>query len=278
MINWGHNPAETTLRFWKYIRQAKAQGAKLVDIGIFSDLTAKGADWWIQVKPGSDGALALAMIHVIIRDALYDEDYIIRHTNGPFLVRTDNGKLLRESDIFPEGPPENYVVWDTAKDRPQEVAPFEIEELSAPPPCTLALTLGDPSAANRTFHVFRFGGSSGENGNVFSGPRHEILAVWGDGLLAAGDGTVEWLDFDASTGVYVPNPNVDLTSWDTPVAVDPTDRVIYTLGHTVLPSRKLEALRLSSLRIVPGSVREAWSAGTRPAKSAARRVVARTKA
>lgn len=127
MINWGHNPAEMGLRFWKYIREAQAQDAKLVDIGLIYDPTAKAADWWIPVKAGSDGALALAMIHVIIREALYDEEYLTRYTNGPFLVRTDNGELLRESDISPEGSPENYVVWDITGDQPQAITPHTYE-------------------------------------------------------------------------------------------------------------------------------------------------------
>ena len=123
MINWGQNPAEMSLRWWKFIREAQQEGAKLVDIGLVYDRTAKAADWWIPVQAGSDGALALAMIHVIIRDRFYDEAYVTSYTNGPFLVRSDSGKLLRESDISSGGSPENYVVWDEATGRAQAVAP-----------------------------------------------------------------------------------------------------------------------------------------------------------
>jgi len=103
IIAWGCNPAEMSNRAWRYIREAKKNGAKLVDIGLISDPTAKAADWWIPVSAGSDGALALSMIGHIINENLYDEKFVAKHTNGPFLVRRDNGKLLRESDISSEG-------------------------------------------------------------------------------------------------------------------------------------------------------------------------------
>ncbi|MFC1944059.1 molybdopterin-dependent oxidoreductase [Chloroflexota bacterium] len=123
IIAWACNPAEMGNRVWRYMREAQKKGARLVDIGVLADPTAKGADWWIQVQAGSDGALALAMIDVIIKEKLHDEDYVVQHTNSPFLVRMDNGKLLRENDLFPEGAAHNYVVWDTVANQPLAVAP-----------------------------------------------------------------------------------------------------------------------------------------------------------
>jgi len=123
IIVWGCNPAEMSNRMWRYIREAQKNGAKLVDIGLISDPTAKAADWWIPVNAGSDGALVLSMIGLIINENLYDEKIVAQHTNGPFLVRRDNGKLLREKDISPEGSAHNYVVWDTERGRPHSVAP-----------------------------------------------------------------------------------------------------------------------------------------------------------
>jgi len=123
MIVWGSNPAEMAVRFMKYIEEAKRKGAKLVDIGLISDQTAKKADWWIPVKAGSDGALALAMIDVIINENRYDEEYVTRYTNGPFLVRADNGQFLRERDVLSDGDPQKYMIWDTVVDQPTAVAP-----------------------------------------------------------------------------------------------------------------------------------------------------------
>jgi anaerobic selenocysteine-containing dehydrogenase len=115
MIAWGTNPAETSFRFIDSIDKAHKRGAKFVDIGLIFDETAEKADWWIPVKAGSDTVLALAMIHSIITEKLYDEDYVIRYTNAPFLVRSDNGKLLHESDIVPTGDPQKYIIWDQVK-------------------------------------------------------------------------------------------------------------------------------------------------------------------
>ena len=123
MIAWGTNPAEMAFRFMKCISEAQKRGAKLVDIGLIRDLTAEKADWWIPVKAGSDTALALAMIRIIISEKLYDEEYVTRYTNGPFLVRTDNGKFLRESDMLRGGDPQKYVIWDISSGQPKTIAP-----------------------------------------------------------------------------------------------------------------------------------------------------------
>jgi anaerobic selenocysteine-containing dehydrogenase len=123
MIAWGTNPAEVAFRFMRYISEAQKRGAKLVDIGLVFDPTAEKADWWIPVKAGSDTALALAMISVIINEKLYDEEYVKRYTNGLFLVRTDNGKFLRESDILSGGDPQKYIIWDMGGGQPKAIAP-----------------------------------------------------------------------------------------------------------------------------------------------------------
>jgi anaerobic selenocysteine-containing dehydrogenase len=136
MIAWGTNPAETGFRFMKYISEAQKRGAKLVDIGLLFDATAEKADWWIPVKAGSDTALALAMIGIIINEKLYDEEYVLKYTNGPFLVRADNGQFLRERDVFSGGNPRNYVIWDIASGQPKSITP-KTYEFSGPKPALL---------------------------------------------------------------------------------------------------------------------------------------------
>lgn len=61
------------------------------------------------------------MIRVIINERLYDEEYVTRYTNGPFLVRRDNGRFLRESDMAPGGDPQKYMVWDKGNGQPMTV-------------------------------------------------------------------------------------------------------------------------------------------------------------
>lgn len=123
MIVWGHNPAEMGPRFMQCITEAQKRGAKLVDVGIIFDETAKKADWWFPVRVGCDTALALAMVHVIINENLYDEDHVSKHTNGPFLVRIDNGGFLRESDILPNGDPQKYMIWDAGSGEAKSIGP-----------------------------------------------------------------------------------------------------------------------------------------------------------
>jgi len=88
----------------RFILDAKDQGAKLVVIGPLFDATAAKADQWIAIRPATDAALAMAMIHVIIAEGLYDRRYVMRHTVAPFLVGEKNGRFLREDG--------KHVVWD----------------------------------------------------------------------------------------------------------------------------------------------------------------------
>ena len=71
---------------------------------------AKKADCWLRVRPGSDGALALAMTHVLFDEKLYDEAFLRDWTNGPLLIRDDTGTLLTGADVDPGGNARNYFV------------------------------------------------------------------------------------------------------------------------------------------------------------------------
>ncbi|MEQ1829877.1 MAG: molybdopterin dinucleotide binding domain-containing protein, partial [Pirellula sp.] len=70
------------LHLWPIILEARKRGAKLVVVDPIRTRTAAEADWHIAPKPGSDPALMLAMMHVIIRDNLVDLDYVDRFANG----------------------------------------------------------------------------------------------------------------------------------------------------------------------------------------------------
>ena len=58
---------------------------------------------WLRVRPGTDGALALGIAGVMIERGWYDEEFVRDWTNGPLLVRADNGRLLSEHDLSPAG-------------------------------------------------------------------------------------------------------------------------------------------------------------------------------
>lgn len=82
IIVWGKNDGNTALGMAEGIRWAKEQGATLVVIDPVQTALARKADIWLQIKPGHDGLLAMAMINVIIRENLYDAEFVERYTVG----------------------------------------------------------------------------------------------------------------------------------------------------------------------------------------------------
>lgn len=82
IIIWGGNPVVSNLHLWARIIEARRKGAKVVCIDPVRSLTAQKSDWHLAPLPGTDGALALAIMNVLIRDNLCDEDYIARYTTG----------------------------------------------------------------------------------------------------------------------------------------------------------------------------------------------------
>jgi len=82
IIAWAANIHGNNVHLWPFIEEARRQGAKLVVIDPYRTRTAACADWYLPINPGTDAALALGMMHVIIRENLYDADYVTRHTMG----------------------------------------------------------------------------------------------------------------------------------------------------------------------------------------------------
>jgi anaerobic selenocysteine-containing dehydrogenase len=82
IIVWGMNMISTNLHAWPFILDAQKKGAKIVVIDPVRTRTAKQADWHVAIKPGTDGALALGMMNVIIAEGLVDYDYVEKYTLG----------------------------------------------------------------------------------------------------------------------------------------------------------------------------------------------------
>lgn len=127
IVCWSYNCTEATIHTWHLLREAQEEGAKLVVIDpTFTQLASK-ADTWISIRPGTDPALCLGMMHIYYEEDLIDRDFLINHSNSPFLVKDADGLLLRRSDLgiaAEEGPLDSsgkatvidpYVVWDEAK-------------------------------------------------------------------------------------------------------------------------------------------------------------------
>jgi anaerobic selenocysteine-containing dehydrogenase len=82
IIAWGANIHGTNVHLWPFIVEAKRNGARLVVIDPVRTRTAALADRHLPLHPGSDLALALGLMHVIVGEKLYDADYVARYTNG----------------------------------------------------------------------------------------------------------------------------------------------------------------------------------------------------
>jgi anaerobic selenocysteine-containing dehydrogenase len=82
IIIWGSNSVVSNLHFWRLAQEAKRRGARLIAIDPCRTATADKCDQHIALLPGTDSALALGLMHVLIRDELLDHDYIARHTLG----------------------------------------------------------------------------------------------------------------------------------------------------------------------------------------------------
>lgn len=82
ILIWGSNPITSSVHFWAIAQEAKRRGAKLIAIDPYRSLTAEKCHQHIALLPGTDAALALGMMHVLIAEDLVDHEYIARHTLG----------------------------------------------------------------------------------------------------------------------------------------------------------------------------------------------------
>jgi anaerobic selenocysteine-containing dehydrogenase len=115
ILFWGYNPNVARLSHAVATTAALKRGARLIVVDPRRTGPANKADIWLRVRPGTDAALALGIANVMIQRGWYDRDFIRDWTNGPLLVRSDNGRLLVESDISPSGSAKRYVARDEGK-------------------------------------------------------------------------------------------------------------------------------------------------------------------
>ena len=116
-ILWSSNVFQTRIPDAKFLTQYAKQrnNCQIYCIDPRCSQTAKGADYWLPINPGTDGALALSMCQVLINEDLVDWDFLKTFTDCATLVRSDNGQRLRASDVGLGGSDE-FVVWDEGKD------------------------------------------------------------------------------------------------------------------------------------------------------------------
>ena len=138
---WGGNPAEAYIHDWQFVCEAREAGAKLITIDPQYTASAMHSDIYVPIRPGTDGALMLAMANYIIENGLTDEDFMKSRTISPFLVKED-GTYVRMSDFGVEptqgpissttGKPTTIdpnVVWDAQAGEARQASEVENPEL-----------------------------------------------------------------------------------------------------------------------------------------------------
>jgi anaerobic selenocysteine-containing dehydrogenase len=87
LINWGSNTSVTNMHLWALMHQARKAGARIVTIDPYRSKTAARSDWWLPIRPGTDAALALGLMHILWRDGLQDDDYLQSYCLGADQLR-----------------------------------------------------------------------------------------------------------------------------------------------------------------------------------------------
>ncbi|PWG67986.1 oxidoreductase, partial [Enterobacter mori] len=81
-IFWGINAVSTNMHQITIAQKARKQGAKIVFIDVHKNQTGRLADWFIPIKPGTDSALALGIMHILFKENLHDEAFLSEYTVG----------------------------------------------------------------------------------------------------------------------------------------------------------------------------------------------------
>ena len=118
VLLWGHNPSTAWLTHASKASDAKARGAKLISVDPRQAGLANKADLWLRVRPGSDGALALAVAGVMLAEGWYDREFMREWSNGPLLVDPESGRFLTAADLAAGGDEHHLVAWDEVGRRP----------------------------------------------------------------------------------------------------------------------------------------------------------------
>lgn len=138
ILIWGNNPTDATRNAWPFICRAKESGATVITIDPQFTTAAAHSDMWVPIRPGTDGALMLAMFNYALENKLIDEDYLAHGSVAPLLIRED-GSYVHMSDMGvepQEGPMDRYgrpTVIDPEVVFDQETGQFAPSSLASKP-------------------------------------------------------------------------------------------------------------------------------------------------
>jgi complex iron-sulfur molybdoenzyme family reductase subunit alpha len=118
MIMWGSNVVQTRIPDAHFAYEARYNGAKICVVSPDFNSSCVHADHYLPIKPGTDAQLAMVLARMLIENNWIDLPYVTEQTDMPFLVRKDNGKFLRASDLVAGGDEETFYLWDKKTSRP----------------------------------------------------------------------------------------------------------------------------------------------------------------
>lgn len=110
IVLWGHNPTRTWLAQATRIAEARKRGATVAVVDPKRGGAGEGADLWLSIRPGADGALAMGAIRHLLANRSYDDAFVRQWTNAPMLVDLATGRLLRARDLWPESAADAFVL------------------------------------------------------------------------------------------------------------------------------------------------------------------------
>jgi anaerobic selenocysteine-containing dehydrogenase len=135
ILAWGANIHGTNIHLWPFVEEARRNGARLIVIDPYRTRTAAVADWHIAIRPGTDAALALGLMHVILNEGLEDRAYIAEMTHG----------FERLSERVREYTPERVATWTGMT--PAEIGQLA-REYASTRPAALRLNYGVQRSEN----------------------------------------------------------------------------------------------------------------------------------
>ena len=135
---WHANPVYTNIQWYHYLAECRYNGGEVVTIAPDYSPSAIHADYHLPLRMGTDTALALSMCKVIIDAGLYDRRFVQEQTDLSLLVRSDNGRFLRGSEVK-AGEPEDQLFWLDSR----------TGQVIAAPRATLAMGDVDPALEGR---------------------------------------------------------------------------------------------------------------------------------
>jgi anaerobic selenocysteine-containing dehydrogenase len=110
VLLWGTNTLTSNPHLWPFILEARRRGAPVLCIDPLRTRTADQCDEWIAIRPGTDAALALGMMHVLFAEGLHDADYLSRHTLGAAELQERAGEWPPERAAAITGLPAERIV------------------------------------------------------------------------------------------------------------------------------------------------------------------------